>query len=130
MGFTIFRACMTILFCILLLAMFIFPSQMLKAFSDDAEGHMQNAMDALTKDDLERAEAECYALVGQMDRHMPALERFLNHEVVDALAATFEIAYAAVRIGDAHAAFEALAEAKTTLDRLRGIELFSPNSLL
>ena len=61
---------------------------------------------------------------------MPALERFLNHSNVTALTSAFGIAYAAVRIGDCSAAYEALADAETALERLKGIELFSPNSLL
>lgn len=130
MGFSIFRACMTVLFCLLLLGLFIVPSQTVKAFSDEAERQIAIAERALQSNDLPEAERACGALCALMDNNMLALERFMNHEIVDALGAAFEIAYAAVRIGDAHAAFEALAEAGTTLERLCGIELFSPNSLL
>ncbi len=130
MGFSIFRACMTILFCLMLLALFFFPSHMLRGFADNLEAHIARAEQALEQNDLTAAERECRALTDGMDEHMQALERFLNHEIVDALGAALEIAHAAVRIGDAHAAYEALAEAGTTLERLKGIELFSPNSLL
>lgn len=130
MGFTVFRTCATVAVCLLLAALFIFPSQTLCRFADEAEAHLKRAQEALLEGDVAAAEPACRALTELIDDRMLALERFLNHASVDALGASFAIAYAAVRIGDAGAAIEALAEAETILDRLRGIELFSPNSLL
>lgn len=130
MGFTIFRTTATAAICLLLAALFVFPSLCLKRFADEAEAHLENAQDALLMHDLDTAETECAALAALIDERMPALERFLSHAGVDALDASFRIAHAAVRVGEAGAAFEALAEASSILERLKGIELFSPNSLL
>ncbi len=130
MGFSIFRACMTVTICLLLLALFLFPSGMLRSFADEAEAHIRRAGDALLQHDEAAAERECSALCALAQRSVPALERFLNHSNVTALTSAFGIAYAAVRIGDCSAAYEALSDAETALERLKGIELFSPNSLL
>ncbi len=130
MGFTIFRRCMTLLICVLLLMLFIFPSQTLCRFADEAETRIARVQDALLIGDFAAAARESRALTELIDARMPALERFLNHASVDALDAGFRVAYAAVCIGDGSAAFEALAEARSVLERLKGIELFSFNSLL
>ena len=130
MGFTIFRTVATILICLLLAALFFFPSQTLCRFADDAEAHLNAAQAALIRRDLAAAETECRALVSLIDERMPALERFLSHAGVDALDGSFHVAHAAAEIGEAGAAYEALAEARSILERLKGIELFSPNSLL
>ena len=130
MGFTIFRTCATAAICLLLAALFLFPSLTLRRFSDDAETHLAQAKDALLRRDLVAAESECRALVLLLGDRMPALERFLSHAGVDALDASLRAAYAAAEIGDAGASFEALAEAESILERLKGIELFSANSLL
>ncbi len=130
MGFTIFRTCATAAICLLLVALFIFPSLTLRRFADEAEAHLAQAKDALLLRDLDTAETECFALTALIDDRMPALERFLSHAGVDALDAAFRAAHAAARIGEAGAALETLAEAESILERLKGIELFSPNSLL
>ena len=130
MGFTVFRICATAAICLLLAGLFIFPSRTLCRFAEEAEMRIEHAQDALLRRDPAIAEAECRALVELIDDRMPALERFLNHASVDALDGSLHVAYAAARIGEAGAAIEALAEAQSVLERLRGIELFSPNSLL
>ena len=130
MGFTIFRTVLTVAICLLLAALFLFPSRMLCRFSDEAEAHIDRAQTALLRRDPSTAEAECRALVALIDERMPALERFLSHANVDALDGSLHAAHAASEIGEAGAAYEALAEARSILERLRGIELFSPNSLL
>ena len=130
MGFTIFRTVATTAICLLLIALFLFPSLCLRRFADEAETHLARAKDALLLRDLGTAETECCALVALIGERMPALERFLSHAGVDALDASFRIAHAAVTVGEAGAAYEGLAEAESILERLKGIELFSPNSLL
>lgn len=130
MGFTVFRAAATILVCLLLLFLFLVPSQYLDRVADEAETLIDEAQDALSHNNHAAAYARCQKLVELSKTHMPALERFLNHADVDTLAGSFAVAEAAVRIGDDGAAIEALAEALTLLERVRGIEHFSPNSLL
>ena len=130
MGFTVFRTCMTIAICLFLIALFIFPSQALCRFADEAERRISLAKNALLGGDPAAAETECHALKELIGERMPVLERFLNHASVDALDASLAVAYAAVRVGESGAAIEALAEAESLIERLRGIELFSPNSLL
>ena len=130
MGFTVFRICMTVAICLFLIALFIFPSKALCRFADEAESRLSLAKNALLRGDLAAAETECRILKELIGDRMPVLERFLNHASVDALDASLAIAFAAVRIGESGAAIEALAEAESLLERLRGIELFSPNSLL
>ena len=130
MGFTVFRAIATILICALLLLLFVLPSQYLDRLANEADALIETAQDALYRNDLNAAHACCRSLVALSETHMPALERFLNHSNVDTLAGSFAVAEAAVRVGDAGAALEALAEARTMLIRLRGIEHFSFNNLL
>ncbi len=130
MGFTVFRTAMTVAICLLLLALFIFPSRTLCRFADAADANIEQAKDALRRGDCARAQDACAALCALIGERMLPLERFLNHANVDALDASFRVAHAAASVRDAGAAIEALAEAQSILDRLRGIELFSPNSLL
>ena len=130
MGFSVFRACMTILIAIGLLALFIFPSQFLVRFSDAANETIGLATHALFLSDLSAASAHCEALSRSVREDMPALERFLNHSDVDALDAAVSRAACAARLGASEEALEALIEAEAILRRIRGIELFSWNSLL
>ena len=130
MGFTVFRTAATILICLLLLFLFFFPSRYLDRLANEAEALIAEAQDALYLNDPITAHEACVKLVALSEKHMPALERFLNHSNVDTLAGSFAVAEAALRVGDAGAAGEALAEALTMLSRLRGIEQFSPNNLL
>ena len=130
MGFSVFRAAMTIAICLFLLVLFLLPSSVLTRFSDEAEAWIASADEALTAGDLSAAAPCCKALTALVCERMPVLERFLNHADIDALDAAVAVADRAIRIGDAGAAAEALAEAGTILNRIKGIELFSWNSLL
>lgn len=130
MGFTVFRAGMTVLICVFLLALFIVPSAYLARFCDDANASISLAYDALLSNNLDAAKPHCEALLTLVRNDMPVLERFLSHDNVDALDASVAVADCAVRAGEAGAAAEALAEASSILYRIRGIELFSWNSLL
>lgn len=130
MGFSVFRICMTILICLFLLTLFLVPSAYLDRFSSEADALIDAAERAILSGDLSAAGPYCAALFSLVRERMPALERFLNHATVDALDAAVAVADCAVRAGDAGAAAEALAEARSVLVRIRGIELFSWNSLL
>lgn len=130
MGFSIFRTTMTILICCFLVMLFLLPSAILKAFSEQATGLIDAAEDALMRDDPGAAEPYCIELSALVRERMPTLERFLNHESVDALDARLAVADSTVRCGDVGACLEALAEARSILVRIEGIELFSWNNLL
>lgn len=130
MGFSVFRACMTVLIVLLLLLLFLVPSQYLVRVSDAAQDELTRAKAALLASDLPEAQAACDALSNLYDDNALALERFLNHASVDSFGAALHAADTALSVGDASAAIEALAEAETILERIRAIELFSPNSLL
>ena len=130
MGFSVFRACMTALICLLLLGLFIFPSQYLVRFSDGLSEMISGAEQALLSGDLSASQRHCEALAKAVRTDMPALERFLNHSDVDALDAAASRAECAARIGSKEEALESLTEAEVILRRICGIELFSWNSLL
>ena len=130
MGFTIFRTTMTILICGFLVMLFLLPSAILKAFSAQADEWIEQAENALLNGDTEAAAPYCAALRELTRERMPVLERFLNHASVDSLDACFAIADLSVRAEDVCAAVEALAEARSVLERIEGIELFSWNNLL
>lgn len=130
MGFTVFRTVMTILICCFLMMLFLLPSTILKEFSAQASEWLDAAEAALLNGDPDAAAPYCTALNGLMRDRMPVLERFLNHESIDALDACFAIADLSVRARDVCAAVEALAEARSILVRIEGIELFSWNNLL
>lgn len=130
MGFSIFRTTMTFLICCFLIMLFLLPSAVLTQFSKDVNELIDAAETALLTDDLETAEQHCNVLNTLMREQMPVLERFLNHSNIDALDARFEIAAFSIRIGDSGTAAEALAEARSVLKRIEGIELFSWNNLL
>ena len=130
MGFTIFRTVTTILICCFLVMLFLLPSAMLKQFSAQADELIERAENALLSGDPKAAQPYCAALFSLMRARMPALERFLNHASIDALDARIAVADLALRTGDAGAAAEALAEARSILVRIEGIELFSWNNLL
>ena len=130
MGFSIFRGVMTALFCLLLLFLFLVPSQYLVRVSDRAQESIDRAKAAILAGDPAGAAAPCGTLLALYDEHALALERFLNHEAVDAFGSALAIANASLSVGDADAAYTALTEAEALLTRIRGIELFSPNSLL
>ena len=130
MGFTIFRAVMTVLFCLLLLALFWFPSQYLVRICTQALERIEEAKAALLYNDPAAARPPCDALCALYAENELALERFLNHESIDAFGSALSLAQAALTVGDTAAAYESLTEAESLLVRLRGIELFSANSLL
>ncbi len=130
MGFTIFRAAMTALICCFLVMLFLLPSAVLREFSAQADALMEQAENALLLGDPEAAKPYCAELRDLVCDRMSMLERFLNHESVDALDARVAVADFALRTGDAGAAAEALAEARSILLRIEGIELFSWNNLL
>ena len=130
MGFTVFRACMTVLICLLLLALFLFPSQYLTRFSDAAFTTIDTAKRTLFAGDLPLASDLCAALADSVQHEMPALERFLNHSDVDSLDAAVSRASTAVLSGAQDEALAALTDAEAILRRICGIELFSWNSLL
>ncbi len=130
MGFTIFRATMTVLICCFLVMLFLLPSAILRDFSAQADEWIGQAENALLAGDAEAAKPYCAALFALIRDRMPVLERFLNHESIDALDARIAVADFALRAGDTGAAAEALAEARSILVRIEGIELFSWNNLL
>lgn len=130
MGFSVFRTVMTAAICLFLVLLFVLPSCTLRRFSGEADSLIRAALDCLERGDAERARGFCASLSALVSERMPALERFLNHADIDALDAAVAVAGCAVRVGDAGAAAEALAEAGSILARIRGIELFSWNSLL
>lgn len=130
MGFTIFRTTTTILICGFLVLLFLLPSAILRRFSAQADELIDAAENALLSDDPTAAASHCTALFSLVRERMPVLERFLNHASIDALDAAVSIAACAVRANDLGAAAEALAEARSILVRIEGIELFSWNNLL
>ena len=130
MGFSIFRAAMTILICCFLVLLFLLPSAILSRFSAQANDLIDKAENALLSGDPDAAAPYCAALFALVRERMPVLERFLNHASIDALDACAAVADCAVRANDPGAAAEALAEARSILLRIEGIELFSWNSLL
>ncbi len=129
MGFTVFRACMTVLICLGLVALFIFPSQHLSDFADVFGGMLKRAASSLHADAPDAADL-CAALSDAIRDEMPVLERFLNHSDIDSLDTAAARAAAAARTGDHGTALDALTEADAILRRIMGIELFSWNSLL
>lgn len=130
MGFTVFRTVMTVLICLFLLALFWFPSQYLLHVSDQAQASIGQAKQALLASDADAAFAPCGELLALYDAHALPLERFLNHASIDDFGSALAVAHAALLADDPAAAIEALTEAESLLERIRGIELFSPNSLL
>ena len=130
MGFTIFRTTVTLLICAFLVLLFLLPSSILRRFSEEADALIGDAETALLGGDPEAARAHCAALKALVRDRMPVLERFLNHASIDALDAAAAVADCAARADDTGAAAEALAEARSILVRIEGIELFSWNSLL
>ena len=129
MGFTVFRTVMTVLICLFLLFLFWVPSEYLVRVSDEAQALIEQANAALLRSDPRAAEQSCDALLLLYENNEMRLERFLNHASIDAFGSALEVARAALTVNDTNAALEALAEAASELDRIRGIELFSPNSL-
>lgn len=129
MGFTVFRTVMTVLICLFLLFLFWVPSEYLVRVSDEAQALIEQANAALLRSDPTAAEQSCDALLLLYENNEMRLERFLNHASIDAFGSALEVARAALAVNDTNAALEALAEAASELDRIRGIELFSPNSL-
>ena len=130
MGFTIFRTTVTLLICAFLVLLFLLPSAILRRFSEEADALIGDAETALLGGDPEAARAHCAVLKSLVRDRMPVLERFLNHASIDALDAAAAVADCAARADDTGAAAEALAEARSILVRIEGIELFSWNSLL
>jgi hypothetical protein len=130
MGFSIFRTTMTILICGFLVLLFQLPSAILSRFSAQANNLIDEAENALISGDTSAAAPSCAALKALVRERMPVLERFLNHASIDALDACVAVADCAVRANDPGAAAEALAEARSILLRIEGIELFSWNNLL
>ena len=130
MGFTIFRTTVTLLICAFLVLLFLLPSAILRRFSEEAETLLSAAETALIRGEPDAAAPYASALKVLVRERMPVLERFLNHANVDALDAAVAVADCAVRAKEPGAAAEALAEARSVLERICGIELFSWNNLL
>ena len=130
MGFSVFRTVMTVLIGLFLLALFWFPSQYLLRLSEQLQAEIDDAETALLSSDPDAAKAHCAALGSLYEQHEKKLERFLNHACIDDFGSAIAVADRALAVGDTNTALAALAEAESLLARIRGIELFSPNSLL
>ena len=130
MGFTIFRTIMTIAVCCFLAMLFLLPSAALDRFSAEADAQIGRAETALISGDTDAAARYCEALAALVRERMPMLERFLNHSDIDELDAAVAVAACAARLDEPGAACEALAQARSLLVRIRGIEHFSWNNLL
>ena len=130
MGFTVFRTVMTVLICLFLLFLFWFPSRYLQQVADEAETLIDRTKQSLLRSDSNDALESCSALLALYDDNALVLERFLNHACIDSFGSAIAVAQSALQSSDPSSAYEALTEAESVLERILGIERFSPNSLL
>ena len=129
MEFSIFRGVCTALFCLLLLALFWFPSQFLETLHQDLTTSVDEAIVLLEQNDPQ-APQQCAAIRRHYEDNMLRLERFLNHADVDNVADQFAQADASAQSGDYSDAAAALQEAISQMEHLVSIERFRLNSLL
>ena len=123
MTFLRFRTVCTVLFCAGLLALFWIPQRMLMQSAEEAA-------DLMRAGEYERGERVCKALYESFRDRMDALERFLNHDAVDAVLTSLREASALAEAGDAAGTLSALASAQGGIDHLVCIERFTWNALL
>lgn len=130
MGFIRFRAVCTSLLCALLLALFWFPSRMLKRSADEWNAAISAASEALAAGDDAVSQEAVTALLNSYAQKEHALERFLHHAAVDDVLSALEQAKALTDLGDRAGALSALAAAKGGIAHLLCMERFSWNGLL
>ena len=130
MGFIRFRAVCTVLLCALLAVLFWLPQRMLTKNAADWTAAMDRAEAALKVNDLATARAECAALTASFQAKESTLERFLNHDAVDAVLTSLMEAQALAEAADAPGALSAIVSARGGLEHLLCIERFTWNALL
>ncbi|MBR0424930.1 MAG: DUF4363 family protein [Clostridia bacterium] len=130
MTFLRFRTVCTVLFCAGLLALFWIPQRMLMQSADEWNRAAEEAADLMRAGEYERGERVCKALYESFRDRMDALERFLNHDAVDAVLTSLREASALAEAGDAAGTLSALASAQGGIDHLVCIERFTWNALL
>lgn len=130
MGFIRFRAVCTVLLCALLAVLFWLPQGMLMQNAAEWTAAMDRAEAALKAGDLSTAHAECAALTASFQAKEDALERFLNHDAVDAVLSSLTEAQALAEARDASGALAAIVSARGGLEHLLCIEKFTWNALL
>lgn len=130
MRFCLFRAVMTFLIVLFLLASFLLPSLYLNKSGQELLSLIDTASAHLKAQDPSSALACCIRLAQMSDTATPRWERYLNHSSVDAFAAALSEALALCEIGETAGALAALTAARSALEHLLHIELFEWNSLL
>ncbi len=130
MGFIRFRTVSTVLLCALLLALFWFPQRLVIRAAKDWNDQIEHAATALTTGDFSTAKAHCDALLASATEREPALERFLNHDTVDAVLAALKEAQVLTEVRDVPGALAALTAAKGAIAYAESIERFAWNDLL
>ena len=130
MGFIRFRTVCTVLLFALLLVLFWVPQHMLTERAAEWTAQMDRAENAIQNGDFAAAQAECGALRTSFSECENALERFLNHDDVDAVLTSLSQANTLAAIGDASGTLAALSDARGQLLHLLCIEQFTWNALL
>ena len=130
MGFIWFRRIVTLLLIGLLLVLFWLPQTLLVRAAEEWDAAIDRASDALSAGDTERAARECDALVRRFEEQKDTLERFLNHDAVDAVLSALWEAKTLASAADAPGALAALAAARGSTQHLVCIERFTWNALL
>lgn len=130
MGFIRFRTVSTVLLCALLVALFWFPQKMVNQAAKDWTARIEQASIALKSGDFSTAKAQCDALLASATEREPALERFLNHDSVDAVLAALKEAKVLTEVHDVPGTLAALTAAKGAIAYMESIERFMWNDLL
>ena len=130
MGFIRFRRAVTVLLVALMLLLFWLPQHFLARAAAEWEDAIDRASDDLRAGETERAARECTALVERFGNQKDTLERFLNHDAVDAVLSDLWQAKTLADAADAPGALAALAAARGSAQHLVCIERFTWNALL
>lgn len=130
MKFIIIQRICTVLFILILLALFIFPSTYIQSIYEQASTYTSSAIGAAQNDDMPLAGQYAADIVELLNTSSNKIKRFVNHSVVNEAMSEAIIAQKMCLLDDKNAAVAALIALQGALDSLYEIEHFKGNTLL
>lgn len=130
MKFIIIQRICTVLFILILLALFIFPSTYIQSIYEQASTYTSSAIGAAQNDDMPLAGQYAADIVELLNTSSNKIKRFVNHSVVNEAMSEAITAQKMCLLDDKNAAVAALIALQGALDSLYEIEHFKGNTLL
>ncbi len=130
MKFVIIQRIFTLLFILLLIALFIFPSQLIHSVYLSAAEDIHSAISAAESDNMQKAAMYSKRVLDLLEDKAVRIKWFVNHSIVNEVILEAELTYKLCLLDDKNAAVAALIALQTAMEALHEVEHFNGNTLL